>query len=137
MMVVKSKTKKQNIIKKATRTKKCLIIRILKFNHYEDCLFNIKPIQQTKQWFKSEAHDVYTQQINKIALCSNDGKRLQTFDRNTTDSYGTNTFKECPSKHLLVLKTSSRQVLKMSSTRLERNSFSSSKTSCKDVLKTS
>ena len=34
-----------------------------------------------------------------------------------------------PSKHLLVLKTSS--------TRLQRNNFTSSKTSCKDVLKTS
>ena len=34
-----------------------------------------------------------------------------------------------PSKHLLVLKTSS--------TRLQHNNFTSSKTSCKDVLKTS
>ena len=42
-----------------------------------------------------------------------------------------------PSKHLLVLKTSSRPVLKTFSTRLQRNNFSSSKTSCKDVLKTS
>ena len=53
-----------------------------------------------------------------------------------------------PSKHLLVLKTSSRHVLKTSSTRLQRNNFTSSKTSwtrlehvlkmsCKDVLKTS
>ena len=45
-----------------------------------------------------------------------------------------------PSKHLLVLKTSSRHVFKTSSTRLERNNFTSSKTSWRrleDVLKTS
>ena len=47
-----------------------------------------------------------------------------------------------PSKHLLVFKTSSRHVLKTSSTRLQRNNFSSSKTSWRrfedisqDVLK--
>ena len=49
-----------------------------------------------------------------------------------------------PSKYLLVLKTSWRHVLKTSSTRLQRNNFTSSKTSWKtkncyaeDVLKTS
>ena len=30
--------------KKAKGTKKCVIKRILKFNHYKDCLFNNKPI---------------------------------------------------------------------------------------------
>ena len=28
-----------------------------------------------------ETHDVYTEEINKIALSSNDDKSLQTFDR--------------------------------------------------------
>ena len=42
-----------------------------------------------------------------------------------------------PSKHWLAFKTSSRHFLKTSSTRLQRNNFSSSKTSCKYVLKTS
>ena len=31
--------------------------------------------------FKSGAHDVYTEEINKIARSSNDDKRLQTFNR--------------------------------------------------------
>ena len=42
-----------------------------------------------------------------------------------------------PSKHLFVFKTSSRHVLKTSSILLQRNNFSSPKTSCKDALKTS
>ena len=41
------------------------------------------------------------------------------------------------SKHFLVLKTSSRHVVKTSWTRLQRNNFLSSKTSCKYFLKTS
>ena len=34
-----------------------------------------------QQRFKSKAHNVYTEEINKIALSSNDDKRLKTFDR--------------------------------------------------------
>ena len=43
---------------------------------------------------------VYTEQINKIALSSNDDKRLQTFDKITTYPHGTNAFKVCESKML-------------------------------------
>ena len=39
-------------------------------------------------------------QINKIALSSNDDKRLQTFHKTTTYSYGTNAFKSCKSEML-------------------------------------
>ena len=44
--------------------------------------------------------DVYTEEVNKIALSSNDDKRLQTFDRVTTYPYGTNAFKVCESEIL-------------------------------------
>ena len=50
--------------------------------------------------FKSDHHNVYTEEVNKIALSSNDNKRLQTFDRVTTYPYGTNTFKVCESEML-------------------------------------
>ena len=33
---------------------------------------------------------MYTEEVNKIALSSNDDKRIQTFDRITTYPYGTN-----------------------------------------------
>ena len=36
-----------------------------------------------QQKLKSEAHCVYTEEINKIVLSINDDKRLQTFDRIT------------------------------------------------------
>ena len=40
---------------------------------------------------------MYTEEVNKIALNSNDNKRLQTFDRITRYPYGTNAFKLCES----------------------------------------
>ena len=75
--------------KKAKGTKKCVMKKILKFNDYKDCLLNNKIILKSQQRFKSEAHNVYTEEINKIALSSNDDKRLQTFDRITSYPYGT------------------------------------------------
>ena len=43
---------------------------------------------KSQQRFKSEAHIVYTEEVNKIALDSNDDKRLQTFVRITSYPYG-------------------------------------------------
>ena len=56
-------------------------------------LFNNKIILKSQQRFKSDYHNVYTEKINKIALSSNDDKRLQTFDKIVTNPYGTNAFK--------------------------------------------
>ena len=49
-----------------------MIKRTLKFSYYDDCLFNSKPILQSQRRFKGEAHNVFTEQINKIALSIND-----------------------------------------------------------------
>ena len=48
------------------------------FKNYTDCLFDDKTILKPQQRFKSDYSNVYTEQINKIALISNDDKRLQT-----------------------------------------------------------
>ena len=61
---------------KAKGTKKCVIKRRLKFNDYKDCLLNNEIILKSQQRFKSEANNVYTGEVNKIALSSNDDKRL-------------------------------------------------------------
>ena len=70
------------------------------FKNYLDCLLNNKIILKSQQRFKSDYHNVYTEQINKIALSSNDDKRLQTFDKIITYPYETNAFKVCESKML-------------------------------------
>ena len=76
-------------------TKKCVIRRILKFNDYKNCLFKNETLLKLQQRFKSEAHNVCTEEINKIALSSNDDKRLQTFDRITSYQYGASVRKVC------------------------------------------
>ena len=85
---------------KKKKKKKSVIKRGLMFKNYTDCLLNDKTILKSQQRFKSECHNVYTEQINKIALSSNDDKRLQTFDKITTYPYGTNAFKVCESEML-------------------------------------
>ena len=39
-----------------------------------------KPILKAQQRFKSEKHNVFTEEINKIALSSNDDKIIQSID---------------------------------------------------------
>ena len=73
-----------NSNKKATWTKNCVIKRRL-FHDYKNCLLNDEVILKSQQRFKSEAHNVYNEEINKMALGSNDDKRLQTFDRITSN----------------------------------------------------
>ena len=70
------------------------------FKNYINCLFNDKIILRSQQRLKSDCHNVYTEQINKTALSSNDGKRLQTFDKIITYPYETNAFKLCESEML-------------------------------------
>ena len=45
---------------------------------------------------------MYIEEVNKIALSSNDDKRLQTFDKITTYPYGANAVKVCKSEMMIV-----------------------------------
>ena len=77
--------------------------KLLKFNVYKDCLLdnhNKDLILKSQQRFKSEAHNVYTEEINKISLSGNDDKRLQTYDRITSYPYGTSAGKVCKTELL-------------------------------------
>ena len=42
-----------------------------------------------QQWFKSERYNVLTEEINKIALSSNDDKRMQSIHSIEIYAYGT------------------------------------------------
>ena len=89
-----------NSDKKAKGTKNWVIKRRLKFNDCKDYLLNNKIILKFQQRFKSEAHAVYTKEINAIALSSNDDKRLQTFERITSYPYGASVEKVCKTELL-------------------------------------
>ena len=90
-MVVK--TKKQKEQKMCNKTK-------LKFNDYKNCLLENKIILKSQQRFKSEAYNIHTEKINKIAKSSNDDKRMQTFDKFTLYPYGTNALILCKNEML-------------------------------------
>ena len=62
--------------KKSKGTKKCVIKRMIKFDDYKNCLLNGEVILKSQQRFISKGHDVYTENTNKIALSSNDDKRI-------------------------------------------------------------
>ena len=83
------------------RKRKTQIKRRLKFNDYKDCLLNNEIILKSQQRFKSERHDVYTEEINKIALSSNHDKRLQPFHRITSYRYGASAGRVCKTELLI------------------------------------
>ena len=56
-----------------------------------------KLISETKQRFKSERHNVFTEKIIKIALSSNDDKTMESIDSIETYAYG-------PRKNLVIEK---------------------------------
>ena len=92
-------------IKKQKAQKKCIIKRKLKFHDHKNCLRaaqivrkinylrnkidvdnlkedqkefikNNKLILKKQQRFKSENHNIFNEEVNKIALCSDDDKRM-------------------------------------------------------------
>ena len=71
---------------------------------YKDSVLKNKTILRKQLRFKSDHHNVFTEEINKIGISSNDDKRLQTFDGITTYQYGTNAFKVCESEMLAKIK---------------------------------
>ena len=75
-------------MKKAKGTKKCVIKKMLKFEDYKKCLFDNEPMSKSQQRFKSENHEVYTENIGKIALSSTDDKRIVALDGIKSYPYG-------------------------------------------------
>ena len=72
------------------------------FQNFKGCLFNNKNVYRSQERFKTYNHDVYTEEVNKIALSGNDDKRLQIFDGTTTYPYRTNVSKACENEMLMV-----------------------------------
>ena len=74
--------------KKAKETKKCVIKKKIKFNDYKKCLFSDELILRSQQRFISKKDDVYTGNVNKIALSNNDDKRMVSSNKISSCPYG-------------------------------------------------
>ena len=63
-----------------------------KIDRIKEFIKNSKSILKIQRNFKSERHNVFTEEINKIGLSSNDNKRMQSTDSIETYAYGSNRF---------------------------------------------
>ena len=68
-------TDNDKIDKKAKGTKKCPVNKMIRFDDYKNCLLNDKILLKSQQRFISNKHDVYTEDVNKIALSNDDDKK--------------------------------------------------------------
>ena len=74
--------------KKCKGIKKCVTKNNITFKDYETCLFtNIEQLVKMNV-FRSHRHDVYSEQVNKIALSANDDKRIILKDGIHTLAHG-------------------------------------------------
>ena len=62
--------------------------KMIKFDDYKKCLLNDKVILKSQQRFISNKHDVYTEDVNKIALSNDDDKRIVSSNKITSYPYG-------------------------------------------------
>ena len=106
--------------KKAKGTKKIVIERRLLHENYKDSLFNDTVIFRSQQRFKIDYHEMYTEEVNKVALSSDDDKGLQTFNRIEIYPYRTNPFIARESERLMVCKA--KEKLKMLEEKFEMQS---------------
>ena len=60
---------------------------MIKFDDYKKCLLNDQVILKSQQRFISNKHDVYTEDVNKIALSNNDDKRIVSLDKISSYPY--------------------------------------------------
>ena len=74
--------------KKVKGTKNCIIKKMIKFNDYKKCLLNGEIRLKSQQRFISNKHDVYTDDVNKIALSHDDDKRIVSPDKISSYPYG-------------------------------------------------
>ena len=119
-----------SVDKKAKGNKKCVIKKELKFENCKNCLEatqldnkinylekkkisidilkryhkkltrNNQSVLKTQQRFKSERHNVFTEEISKISLSSDDDKRMQSIDSIRTYAYGMNKDLVCWKKEI-------------------------------------
>ena len=61
---------------------------MIKFNDYKKYLLKDEVLLRSQQRLISKKHDVYTENINKIALSNDDDKRIVSPDKITSYPYG-------------------------------------------------
>ena len=62
--------------KKCKGIKKCVVKKTITFSDYKDCLFKGRNLCKSQLLFRSDKHEIKTLEVNKLALNSQDNKRI-------------------------------------------------------------
>ena len=74
--------------KKCKGVTKNVTKRSIQFDDYRECLFSRNEQNREMNVIRSHCHEIYTEEINKIALSSDDDKRVIMADGIQTLTYG-------------------------------------------------
>ena len=74
--------------KKCKGVKKSVVKKTIRFEDYKTCLFTGKEQLRKMNVIRSHKHDIYTEEVNKIALSANDDKRFILDDGIHTLAHG-------------------------------------------------
>ena len=69
------------ITKKCKGIKKSVVAKGITFEHYFDCLFTGEKQMRSMKIIQSKNHDIYSKEVNKIALSNEDNKRKVLEDK--------------------------------------------------------
>ena len=79
--------------KKCKGVKKNVVKNSITHNDYRECLFTKREQSRKMNVIRSHHHDIYTEEVNKIALSASDDKRVIMDDGISTLAYGHHTLK--------------------------------------------
>ena len=77
-----------------------MVKKCISFEDYKECVMSKKTQYKSQLMFRSRKHEVYTQRVNKIALSSNDDKRLQSYDGVNSFAHGSSVGLVCKAELL-------------------------------------
>ena len=80
--------------KKCKGVKKSVVKKSIAHEDYKTCLFTGKEQTRKMNVIRSYNHEVYTEEVNKVALCSNDDKRYILENQINTLAWGHHTIPE-------------------------------------------
>ena len=81
--------------KKCKGVTKNVTKRNIQFDDYRECMFSRKEQHRKMNIIRRHCHEIYTEEINKIVLSSDDDKRVIMADEIHTLAYGHRDLKNC------------------------------------------
>jgi len=74
--------------KRCKGVKKSIVSKSIHLEDYKNCLFTGKEQLQTMNIIRSQKHELFTEQVNKVALSANDDKRIIQPDKINAIAHG-------------------------------------------------